>query len=148
MIGDSRKWRSFPGRKDDRLFLRWLNGPVQTDGLIRAALAHYRFVVIHPFDDGNGRIARALTDMALAQNEGSAIRFYSLSNRIMQNRDAYYAVLERCSNGTGDITPWLEWFLWSFEQAVVTSQELINSVVVKAGFWQEFAGTELMSSPD
>ena len=126
-----------------RLFLRWLNGPAHTDGLIRAALAHYRFVVIHPFDDGNGRIARALTDMALAQDEGSAVRFYSLSNQIMQNRDAYYAVLERCSNGAGDVTPWLEWFLRSFEQAVVNSQELINSVVVKAGFWQEFAGTEL-----
>jgi Fic family protein len=125
------------------LFLRWLNGPVQTDGLIRAALAHYRFVVIHPFDDGNGRIARALTDMALAQDEGSAVRFYSLSNRIMENRDAYYAVLERCSNGSGDVTPWLEWFLQSFEQAVVSSQELISRVVVKAGFWQEFAGTEL-----
>jgi Fic family protein len=126
-----------------RFFLRWLNGPAQADGLIRAALAHYRFVVIHPFDDGNGRIARALTDMALAQDEGSAIRFYSLSNQIMQNRDAYYAVLERCSNGAGDITPWLEWFLRSFEQAVVSSQALINSVVVKAIFWQEFAGTEL-----
>lgn len=128
-----------------RLFLYWLNGHAseQIDGLIRAALAHYRFVVIHPFDDGNGRIARALTDMALAQDEGDATRFYSLSNLIMKERDAYYAVLEHCSNGSGDITPWLEWFLRSFEQAVVGSQELINRVMVKAGFWQEFAGTEL-----
>ncbi|MCI5165916.1 MAG: Fic family protein, partial [Candidatus Electrothrix sp. GM3_4] len=130
-----------------RSFLYWLNdqssSPSAIDGLIRAALAHYRFVAIHPFDDGNGRIARALTDMALAQDENNATRFYSLSNRIMQDRDAYYAVLERCSNGSGDVTPWLEWFLQSFQQAVISSQELINRVLVKAGFWQKFAGTEL-----
>ncbi|MCI5126210.1 MAG: Fic family protein [Candidatus Electrothrix sp. AR5] len=128
-------------------FLHWLNdhtsSPSTIDGLIRAALAHYRFVAIHPFDDGNGRIARALTDMALAQDENSATRFYSLSHRIMQDRDAYYAVLERCSNGSGDVTPWLEWFLQSFKQAVISSRQLINRVLVKAGFWQEFAGTEL-----
>lgn len=100
-------------------------------------------MAIHPFDDGNGRIARALTDRALAQDENSAIRFYSLSNRIMQDRDAYYAVLEQCSNGSGDVTPWLEWFLQSFQLAVISSQELINRVLVKAGFWQKFAGTEL-----
>ncbi len=130
-------------------FLHWLNGSLNRsassnlDGLIRAGLAHYRFVAIHPFDDGNGRIARAITDMALAQDENNATRCYTLSNRIMEDRDAYYTVLEQCSNGTGDVTPWLEWFFQSFAEAVTSSQELINRVLVKAGFWQEFAGTTL-----
>lgn len=126
-------------------FLNWLNNTAgsKTTGLTRAALAHYWFVAIHPFDDGNGRIARALTDMALAQYEGISTRFYSLSNQIMKERDDYYAVLEKCSNGTGDITGWQEWFLGCFQRAVVSSQELINYVLTKARFWQEFAETEL-----
>ncbi len=126
-------------------FLNWLNGSESSnlDGLIRAGLAHYRFVAIHPFDDGNGRIARALTDMALAQDEKNATRFYTLSNRIMEDRDAYYAVLEQCSNGTGDVTPWLEWLFQSFTKAVTSSQKLIHRVLIKANFWQEFAGTAL-----
>jgi len=126
-------------------FLTWLNNTpaVKVDGLTRAALAHYWFVAIHPFDDGNGRIARALTDMTLAQDETLSTRFYSLSNQIMKERDDYYAVLEKCSNGTGDITQWQEWFLGCFQRAVISSQELINRVLVKARFWQEFAATEL-----
>ncbi|MCI5191292.1 MAG: Fic family protein, partial [Candidatus Electrothrix sp. AS4_5] len=87
--------------------------------------------------------ARAITDMALAQDENNATRCYTLSNQIMEDRDAYYTVLEQCSNGTGDVTPWLEWFFQSFAEAVTSSQELINRVLVKAGFWQEFAGTTL-----
>ncbi len=126
-------------------FLRWLNNAhtVTGDGLSRAALAHYWFVAIHPFDDGNGRIARALTDMTLAQDETLSTRFYSLSNQIMKERDDYYAVLEKCSNGKGDITQWQEWFLGCFQRAVGSSQELINRVLVKARFWQEFAVTDL-----
>ena len=130
-----------------KLFLYWLNSydSSKDDGLTRAALAHYWFVAIHPFDDGNGRIARALTDMALAQDEGTSTRFYSLSNQIMKERDDYYAVLEKCSNGEGDITLWQEWFLDCFERAVLSSQKLVNRVLVKARFWQEFAATDLNS---
>ena len=126
-------------------FLHWLNNvhAANIDGLSRAALAHYWFVAIHPFDDGNGRIARALTDMTLAQDEMLSTRFYSLSNQIMKERDDYYAVLEKCSNGKGEITQWQEWFLGCFQRAVASSQELINRVLVKARFWQEFAATEL-----
>ncbi len=126
-------------------FLQWLNNSIKTniDGLVRAALTHYRFVAIHPFDDGNGRIARALTDMVLAQDEGSPTRFYSLSYQIMKERDDYYGALEKCSNGTGDITGWLQWFLGSFIRAVASSQELMNCILVKARFWQEFAETTL-----
>ncbi len=133
--------------KEMSSFLNWLNGSDSSslDGLIRAGLAHYRLVAIHPFDDGNGRIARALTDMALAQDEKNATRFYTLSNRIMEDRDAYYAVLEQCSNGSGDVTPWLEWFFQNFAEAVTSSQELIHRVLVKANFWQKFAGTTLNS---
>ncbi len=126
-------------------FLHWLNSGDRSKavGLTRAALAHYWFVAIHPFDDGNGRIARALTDMTLAQDEGISTRFYSLSNQIMKERDDYYAVLEKCSAGTGDITGWQEWFLGCFKRAVVSSQGLMNRVLVKARFWQEFAETDL-----
>lgn len=127
------------------LFLQWLNNSVNSnsDGLLRAALAHYRFVAVHPFDDGNGRIARALTDMALAQDEEISTRFYSLSYQIMKERDDYYDVLEKCSNGTGNITGWLEWFLGCYMRAVLSSRELINRILVKARFWQEFAETSL-----
>ncbi len=126
-------------------FLNWLNDSdrPKADGLTRAGLAHYWFVAIHPFDDGNGRIARALTDMTLAQDEGHSTRFYSMSNQIMKERDDYYDVLEKCSNGAGDITEWQEWFLGCYKRAVVSSQELINRVLVKARFWQEFAETDL-----
>lgn len=126
-------------------YLTWLNSISnrKAAGLTRAALAHYWFVAIHPFDDGNGRIARAITDMTLAQDEGFATRFYSLSNQIMKERDDYYKVLERCSSGSGDITEWQEWFLGCFQRAIASSHELINRVLVKARFWQEFADTEL-----
>ncbi len=126
-------------------FLCWLNNPGQEkeDGLTRAALAHYLFAVIHPFDDGNGRIARALTDMVLARDENTPVRFYSLSSQIMQERDNYYRVLEICSNGSGDITAWQEWFLGCFSRAVRSSQEQIERILVKARFWQEFAETDL-----
>ena len=126
-------------------FLHWLNSPQtgKTEGLCRAALAQYWFAAVHPFDDGNGRIARALTDMSLAQDERLSTRFYSLSNQIMKERDAYYAVLEKCSNGKGDITPWMEWFLGCFQRAVASSRELLNRVLAKARFWQEYAATDL-----
>jgi len=121
----------------------WKKGSQNTEGLLRAAIAHFRFVTIHPFEDGNGRIARALTDMALAQDEKLGSRFYSLSTRFMAERDEYYRVLERCQKGDGDITEWLVWFMECFERSVEHSETLISIVLEKARFWQRHGQTQL-----
>jgi len=127
-----------------RNFLRWWEkGSNDNEGVLRAAIAHFRFVTIHPFEDGNGRIARALTDMALAQDEKLGPRFYSLSTRIMAERDEYYRVLERCQKGDGDITEWLLWFLECFKRAIEHSETLISVVLAKARFWQRHGQTLL-----
>ena len=107
--------------------------------MLRAAIAHFRFVTIHPFEDGNGRIARALTDMALSQDDRQSIRYYSLSSQIMAERDAYYNVLERCQKGNGDITQWLDWFLGCFGWAIQRSEGLLKTVLDKAAFWKTYA---------
>jgi len=101
----------------------WTTGSKNIEGLLRAAIAHFRFITIHPFEDGNGRIARALTDMALAQDENLPTRFYSLSTRIMAERDEYYRVLERCQKKDGNITDWLLWFLECFERATLNKRQ-------------------------
>ena len=121
----------------------WEKGSTQVDGLLRAGIAHFRFVTIHPFEDGNGRIARALTDMALAQDEKQPARFYSLSSRIMTDRDKYYNVLEYCQKGDGEITSWLKWFLGCFQRAVEDAQTLISKVLAKGEFWQKYGQTTL-----
>jgi Fic family protein len=125
-------------------FLGWWRDPlVEMDGLVRAGVAHFWFVTVHPFEDGNGRLARALTDMALAQDEKLPARFYSLSSQIMAEREAYYAVLEQTQKGNGDITAWLDWFLGWFERAVARSESLLAGVLFKARFWQRHAGAKL-----
>ncbi len=126
-------------------FLRWWNLSLKaTDGILRAGAAHFYFVTIHPFEDGNGRIARALTDMALAQDEKLKIRYYSLSSQIMQERDSYYDILEKCSKTANtDVTRWLVWFLECFQRAIKRSDKLVSNVLAKADFWQEHARTEL-----
>ena len=130
--------------RETRDFLQWWEKESKnTEGLLRAAIAHFRFVTIHPFEDGNGRIARALTDMALAQDEKLGSRFYSLSTRLMAERDEYYRVLERCQKGGGDITEWLVWFLECFERAVEHSETVISIVLGKARFWQRHGQTQL-----
>ncbi len=130
--------------KEIRKFISWWEkGSVKMDGLLRAGIAHFRFITIHPFEDGNGRIARALTDMALAQDERLSTRFYSLSSRIMTERNDYYDVLERCQKGNREITQWLKWFLGCFQQAVEDSQTLISKVLSKAEFWQQHGQTTL-----
>jgi Fic family protein len=101
-------------------------------------------VIIHPFEDGNGRIARALTDMALAQDEKLDIRYYSLSSQIMEERDGYYNILERISEADNtNVTKWLSWFLECFQHAIQRSDKIIGNVLAKADFWQEHAQTEL-----
>ena len=130
--------------REMRAFLKWFNvPPAGLDGLLRAGLAHAWFEILHPFEDGNGRVGRALLDMALAQDENRSVRLYSMSARFMDQRDAYYAALERTSSGDLDITPWLLWFFEQVEAAVRSSESLVAAVVQKTRFWMQHAQSEL-----
>ncbi len=125
-------------------FLEWWKvSRGNVEGLLRAAIAQFWFVTIHPFEDGNGRIARALTDMALSQDDRQSIRYYSLSSQIMTERDAYYNVLEHCQKRDGDITDWLSWFLGCFCRAINRSEEMLAIVLNKASFWRSHAEDSL-----
>ena len=116
-------------------FIDWVNNDEDIDGVLKAAIAHLWFVSIHPFDDGNGRITRALTDMLLARSEKCSKRFYSMSAEIRVLQKEYYDVLERTQHGDGEITEWLLWFLGCFEQALDSTQDTLSSVMRKADFW-------------
>lgn len=120
-------------------FLRWFEQPGDADPLLIAGLAHLWFVTIHPFDDGNGRIARAIADMALARAENSNQRFYSMSAQIRTERKTYYTTLERTQKGGCDITPWQEWFLSCLLRAIEGAQDTLGAVLTKARFWERFA---------
>ncbi|WP_298746635.1 Fic family protein [uncultured Brevundimonas sp.] len=124
-------------------FLTWFNAPAATDPVLKAAIAHLWFVTIHPFDDGNGRIARAIADMALARSEGSPQRFYSMSAQIRTVRQAYYAMLERTQKGDLDVTAWLEWFLAGLDGAFDGAETILGAVMRKARFWEALAGQAL-----
>ena len=132
----------FEAPKFDRLeqemhnFIKWYNTKSDMDLLIKSALAHFWFVTIHPFDDGNGRIARAIADMTLAQSEQSQQRFYSMSSQIQKERKAYYEILEKCQKGNLDITAWLIWFLESLKHAIKASDQMLEVVLTKARFWE------------
>lgn len=121
----------------------WKMSRGDMDGILRAGLAHFRFVTLHPFEDGNGRLARTLTDMALAQDEALQARFYSLSAQIMQERESYYGVLERTQKGDGDITEWLLWFLGCMDRAMTRSEGLLGRVLGKAAFWRRHTAVQL-----
>ena len=118
-------------------FLEWFNGDMTTEPVLKAAQAHLWFVTIHPFDDGNGRIARAIADMALARSEGSSQRFYSMSAQIRQERGHYYRILERTQQGTMDVTLWMEWFLGCLTRAIEGAQAALSSVIAKARYWEK-----------
>ncbi len=124
-------------------FLAWLNRPPEIDGLIRAAVAHLWFVTIHPFEDGNGRIARVIADMALAQSEDCGQRFYSMSSQIRRERADYYGSLERAQTGDLDITDRLLWFLRCFSRAIDSAAVLCAEILRKADFWQHHAHQKL-----
>ncbi|MGE4297913.1 MAG: Fic family protein [Desulfovibrionaceae bacterium] len=124
-------------------FLTWFNTPGNEDGIIKAAMAHFWFVTIHPFDDGNGRLARAITDMALAQDEKTARRAYSMSWKIAHARKTYYAELEHAQRGDGDLTAWLRWFLDTLQQAMFRSKELAKLTLMKAAFWKRHASVPI-----
>jgi len=126
-------------RKEMKRFLSWFEAPGDTDPLFVAGQAHLWFVTIHPFDDGNGRIARAIADMALARSEQNTQRFYSMSAQIQRQRSDYYTMLERTQKGGLDVTPWQEWFLSCLSRAIEGSQDTLTSVLQKARFWERFA---------
>ena len=124
-------------------FLDWINAEPGEPPVIKAGLAHLWLVTLHPFDDGNGRIARAVGDLLLARADGSPQRFYSLSAQIQRERKAYYDILERTQKGTLDVTAWLAWFLDVLHRAVDQAQHTLDAVLAKARFWQRFAGTPM-----
>jgi len=126
--------------KEMGAFLRWMKDVPNAgaDPILSAGIGHLWFVTIHPFEDGNGRIARAITDMLLARAEGSSQRFYSMSAQIQRERNAYYDILEATQKGPLDVTPWLEWFLACLGRAIAGARTTLASVLSKARFWQMF----------
>lgn len=130
-------------KKEMAAFLKWVNAKDTLDPLVKAGLGHFWFVTLHPFEDGNGRIARAVADMLLARADGSPQRFYSMSAQIRAERKRYYDLLERSQRGTIDVTEWLAWFLACLQRALVASEETLATVLGKHRFWQMHAKTIL-----
>jgi Fic family protein len=129
--------------KEMRAFLNWFNADTNIDPVVKAGLAHLWFVTVHPFEDGNGRIARAIADMALARAENCAQRFYSMSAQIRVERKVYYEMLENTQKGALDVTPWLQWFLGCLDRALAHADETLAGVMKKARFWERHAGVSL-----
>lgn len=127
--------------KDEmKKFLTWFNKTTSMDPVLKAAVAHLWFVTIHPFEDGNGRIARAIADMQLARADGSKQRFYSMSAQIQRERNVYYQMLEKTQKGTLDITEWMLWFIDCLDRAISLSMENLSGVIRKATFWETHQG--------
>ena len=133
------------GRLDAEMtrFLDWINGDAAMEPVLKAALAHLWFVTIHPFDDGNGRIARAIADLLLARSEGSPQRFYSMSTQIREDRDGYYAILERTQQGMMDVTAWIQWFVACLTRAIEDAHATLSSVIEKARYWERLRDVPL-----
>jgi Fic family protein len=133
------------GRLDAEMgsFLQWFEQEKAIDPVLKAAVAHLWFVTIHPFDDGNGRIARAIADLALARSENIAQRFYSMSAQIRAERKDYYDILERTQKGSLDITAWLLWFLRCLDRAFTGAEGIVGNVMRKARFWERISGEKL-----
>ncbi|AHJ95576.1 hypothetical protein Hsw_PA0243 (plasmid) [Hymenobacter swuensis DY53] len=124
-------------------FLAWFNAPGELDPVLKAALAHFWFVTIHPFDDGNGRIARAIADLQLTRADATAQRCYSMSAQIQAERQTYYDLLETSQHGSLDVTPWLTWFLQCLDRALTRAEHTLAQVLGKARFWERHRMTEL-----
>lgn len=124
-------------------FLNWLNNDKSLDLVLKSIIAHFWFVTIHPFDDGNGRIARAILDMWLAKSDTSKIRFYSLSNQIFKEHKHYNSIIEETQKGTSDITKYVEWFLGCFERALIASEQNLGIILDKAHFWDRHKSTNI-----
>ncbi len=130
--------------KEMALFIEWwVSSQGRLDGLIRAGIAHLYFVTIHPFEDGNGRLARALTDLALAQEEKKGTRLYSLSTQIHKERKSYYGILDEVQKGGGDITNWLSWFLDVYSHSIESSLEIVKGVMMAQKFYFNIADISL-----
>ena len=125
------------------LFLDWLNKPATEDLLIKAAVAHFWFVTVHPFEDGNGRIARAISDLLLTRSDGLPFRCYSLSAQIQQERKEYYRHLEATQRGDGDITLWVQWFIGCTGRAILAAESTLSRVFAKAAFFRFHEQTRL-----
>jgi Fic family protein len=124
-------------------FLDWFNNEKNLDPVLKAAIAHFWFIIIHPFDDGNGRIGRAITDMLLASAEGSGERFYSMSSQILAERKRYYEVLQKVQHSAGDITEWMDWFLHCLKNAMLSTEKTTQKIVRKAAFWKTHEHTPI-----
>ena len=122
-------------------FLQWFNSTINIDPVLKAAVAHVWFVTIHPFDDGNGRIARAIADMQLARADNNHHRFYSMSAQIRKERNAYYDMLEHTQQNTLNITKWLQWFLQCLQRALSATDQSLQTVMTKANFWEQHKET-------
>lgn len=129
--------------KEMNVFMDWFNTDAGMDWVVKAGLAHLWFVTLHPFDDGNGRIGRAIGDMALARSEKSAQRFYSLSSQIQKERNDYYNLLEQTQKATMDATAWLDWFLACLGRSIQGSETTLEAVLNKAQFWKSIATVSL-----
>jgi Fic family protein len=130
-------------KKEMTAFLKWFNKKDTLDPLLKAAIAHLWFEMIHPFDDGNGRVGRAIMDMQLAKADGTSQRFYSLTTQILKERKAYYKQLEKAGEGTLDITEWIQWFLQCLNNTFEATKEVLETIISKATFWQTHATTVL-----
>lgn len=129
--------------KEMEQFLQWINTEQSIDPVLKAAIAHLWFVNIHPFDDGNGRLTRTITDMLLARADGMSHRFYSMSSVILRNKKDYYEILEYIGKHGLDITPWLIWFLETLEDAITTAHARVQRILKKTLFWQKHVSTQL-----
>jgi Fic family protein len=129
--------------KEMHAFISWFNDEMGLDPVLKAAVAHLWLLTIHPFDDGNGRIARAVTDMQLARADGSSRRFYSMSSEIRRHRGGYYRILDKTQNGTLDISLWMGWFLGCLRSAIEASEGQLSHVLDKARFWEKYGSSPL-----
>ena len=136
-----------PEKKKEEMdvFLNWFNSDTKIDNVLKAAIAHFWFIIIHPFDDGNGRIARALSDLLFSLSDDSSQRFYSLSSQILTERKVYYEILKKVQHNNGDITEWLDWFLNCLYRALKTSEGTIQIVLYKSEFWDKHKDTNINS---
>src|SRR5882672_1493954 len=132
--------------KEIDTFLKWFDSSEQEDPLLKAAVAHLWFVTIHPFEDGNGRIARAIAEMCLARSDGSAQRFYSMSSQILEERKGYYEILKKTQAGSLNITQWLAWFLGCLDRAIAQSNRITDSALEKELFWQRLSKRKISSN--
>lgn len=129
--------------KEMDLFIRWINSDTKLDSVLKSAIAHFWFIIIHPFDDGNGRIARAISDLLLARSDDSSQRFYSLSAQILAHKKQYYAVLQKVQHSSGDITNWLSWYLDCLQAAFHATEDTLVKVLNKSQFWEQNKDVEI-----